>query len=177
MLNSLSKLLEGHAGDKPDTEALQRIYEQYGSEPDFERALVEHFGGKSEVCATWLLKHHLSTVGKLEHFSGSRLIERLRVLKEWQAKLHILQCLHWLVFKEEDRATLERFVREQLAQDNKFVRAWAYSGFYVLANQFTQYREECKSFFKLAEKDEPGSVQARLRQLMREDKKSENWLA
>jgi len=47
--------------------------------------------------------------------------------------------------------------------ENKFVRSWAYNGFYGLSRQYPEYIQETKQFFEVAMKDEAPSVKARIR--------------
>ncbi len=57
------------------------------------------------------------------------------------------------------------FLRVGLQDKNKFVRAWSYSGFYLLGQQYPEYQDEAKAYIVAAMQDEAPSVQARLRQL------------
>lgn len=59
------------------------------------------------------------------------------------------------------------FLRNCLISDNKFVRAWAYNGFYELALQYPAYKTEVKKFLDMAMKDEAASVKARVRNILK----------
>ncbi len=61
---------------------------------------------------------------------------------------------------------IEKFLRECLGNEKKFVRAWAYNGFQILAEQFSEYKEEVSKLFEQALREEATSVKARIRQLM-----------
>jgi len=59
---------------------------------------------------------------------------------------------------------VEIFLRVCLLDNNKFVRAWAYKGFYELA---VQYPKETRQFFEMAMRDEAPSVKSRIRNIMK----------
>ncbi len=59
-------------------------------------------------------------------------------------------------------------MRKCLEDDNKFVRAWAYNGFYELAKQYPEYRTEAGQLFEMALRDEAASVKARVRNVMKQ---------
>ena len=59
------------------------------------------------------------------------------------------------------------FLRNCLVDNNKFVRAWAYNGFYELAVQYPEYEKETKQFFEMAMRDEAPSVKSRIRNIMK----------
>ena len=80
---------------------------------------------------------------------------------------HILQCLPYLAIPKKDKDKVQRFLRKCLVEDNKFLRAWAYNGFYELAVQYPEHVEETKQFFEMAMRDEAPSVKARIRNMMK----------
>jgi hypothetical protein len=59
------------------------------------------------------------------------------------------------------------FLRTCLADENKFVRAWAYNGFYLLSQQYPEYQQETEQFFAMAMRDEAASVKARIRNILK----------
>jgi len=117
--------------------------------------------------ATKLLKLHLQSGQKLKPSEVVKLCQQLRLLKHWQSRLHALQCLSSIPIPIAEKSRVEAFLRTCLIEDTKFVRAWAYSGFYELASQYPEYRKEVEQFFRLALKDEVGSVQARIRNVLK----------
>jgi hypothetical protein len=90
----------------------------------------------------------------------------MRRLESWGSKLHLLQCLPHLAIDERAKPALESFLRDSMGSDNKFVRAWAYNGFHVLALQYPQYRAEAKRLLGRALKSEAASVKARIRRIL-----------
>jgi hypothetical protein len=65
--------------------------------------------------------------------------------------------------------TVEAFLRVSLTDSNKFIRAWAYNGFYEMAIQYPEYKNETKQFFEMAMRDEAASVKARIRNIIKKD--------
>lgn len=120
---------------------------------------VEHH----QIGASWLLKRHLEEGYVLDLQMISTVYSLLEKLQDWESKLHILQCLPHLPIGDDDKETLEEFIRKCLSDKNKFVRAWAYGGFYLLADRFPEYRAEAKQFVDAAMINEPASVKARIR--------------
>lgn len=118
--------------------------------------------------ATWLLKHALASGFTLKDDLSREIFGLLTALADWQSRLHLLQSLPSLPIPVADKQRLELFLRACLSDSNKFVRAWAYNGFYLLACAYPEYREEVRQFFQLAMQDEPASVKARLRNIQRE---------
>jgi len=122
---------------------------------------------KLQAGATWLLKRHLDDGGGLSAEQVRQFLLVLPSLDAWGARLHALQCLHHLDIPSQDAGTVERFLRDCLREQNKFVRAWAYSGFHHLAQQHHEYRAETDRLLNNASESESASVQARIRRLMR----------
>jgi len=89
-------------------------------------------------------------------------------LIEWETKLHVLQCLSYLTVGKQDVPPLETFLRECLASENKFVRAWAYNGFYELSLQYPQFQVEVDQLLQQALEDEAASVKARVRNILKQ---------
>jgi len=85
----------------------------------------------------------------------------------WETKLHILQCIPFLQIAKTEKKEVEAFLRKCLVDNNKFVRAWAYNGFYEISVQYPEYRNETKQFFDMAMRDEAPSVKARIRNIMK----------
>ena len=156
--------------DGKSKETITAIYERFENESAFAPTLVR-LSGQSELerGATWLLKRYLESGGTLSAKDVSQLLSALPASEDWEAKLHILQCLTLLRIADKDRTTVEAFVREGLDSDNKFVRAWAYSGFYELARQFRDYRDEAEQLLENAMSREAPSVKARIRNIRRID--------
>jgi len=102
-----------------------------------------------------------------KRFSG-KVLALLPELLSWQSKLHVLQSLPYLDIPSKDKRKLECFLKQALADKNKFVRAWAYNGFYVLSRQYSEYEEYAAQIIGLAMQDEAPSVKARIRNIMKQ---------
>ena len=144
------------------------IYHRYVNCDDFIPNIIQFSRVNTlQIGATWLLKHHLENGHKIDASQSSEIFKLLHKLLHWESKLHILQCLPYLDIAKSKKKMLEHFLRDSLKDNNKFVRAWAYNGFYVLASQYPEYIEETKQFFEMAMRDEAASVKARIRNIMK----------
>ncbi len=88
-------------------------------------------------------------------------------IEQWESKLHILQSFPFMPIPHSEKKKVEVFLRKCLVENNKFVRVWAYNGFYELAVQFPEYINETKQFFEMAMRDEAPSIQSRIRNIMK----------
>jgi len=117
--------------------------------------------------SSWLLKHCLESGLKLTPKNIKDVYKYLSALGSWEGKLHLLQCLPFMPVAKTEKKKVECFLRQCLMDQNKFVRAWAYNGFYELSVQYPEYKEETKQFFEMAMRDEAASVKARIRNIMK----------
>ena len=144
------------------------IYRRYSEGDAFVATLIELIQQvELQKAATWLLKHCLENGRSPAVKEVALLFKLLPTLEHWESKLHVLQCLAYLPVAESEKSSVELFLRNCLAQQNKLLRAWAYSGFYELSRQYPEYRDEAMKFFEMAMKDEAPSVKARVRQVMK----------
>ncbi len=156
-------------GDDKEVEDRRLIHQKYCDAKDYIDKLVELIEtGQCLSDTTWLLKAALEANGKIEPLTISRIYSNLATLENWQQKLHILQCMEYMPVANPDKKPVEYFLRQCLCDDNKFVRAWAYSGFYYMATQHEEFQPEAIHFFELALKDEAASVKARVRKLKKQ---------
>lgn len=156
--------------DGHTTDQINEIYHRQIVDKQFiEHALNSLETPVLQSGVTWLLKKHLINKQKLDANQTSRIFKAAPKLQDWQARLHLLQSISYLVIGEKQKSTVECFLRDCLQDPNKFVRAWAYSGFYELALQYSEYRRETLHFMQLASTDEPASVHARIRQIRKAD--------
>ncbi len=116
---------------------------------------------------TWLLKKYLENGNQISTAENSAIYKKLEKLHSWESRLHILQSLPFLLIPKKNKLQLERFLKICLVERNKFVRAWAYNGFYELAVQYPEHVEETKCFFEMAMRDEAPSVKSRIRNIMK----------
>ena len=146
--------------------ALQSTYERHCAEEGFVATILGHVAdAELQRAATWLLKKHLEAGNSLGPFGCRAVFGALSVQDHWESKLHILQCLPYLDIPENESAGLERFLEACLKSDNKFVRAWAYSGFNELSLRFPRYRDRVDGMLARAGESEAASVRARIRNI------------
>ena len=89
-------------------------------------------------------------------------------LDVWESKLHLLQCMAYLPVPKSQLPSVESFIRTNLTSDNKFVRAWAYSGFYQLARQVPTLQAEASALFHHAlDTETAGSVRSRINRVIK----------
>lgn len=157
------------AWDGQSAAALCRIHEQHRDDPDLAPELVELVGSvRYRAAAVRLLKRHLeSGLPVPDRAAVARaLFARLDKIEHWECRLNVLQCLPHLPIEECCLADVERFLRTCLAEENRFVRAWAYSGFHLLARQHPRFAAEVAAILEAGLRDEPPSVKARIRKCL-----------
>ena len=152
-----------------DTHKLAELYELKQSSNTFIDDLCECLKREeTERGASWLLKYALEQNMVFSEAQQDFLIDALPDLMHWEAKLHILQSMPYMTFKPKHKAALTRFIEMQLAHENKFVRAWAYSGLAVLRDTYHELAGECEMRLKHAlENETAASVKARIRQVLK----------
>ncbi len=154
--------------DEKSVDELNEVYSSFWQGGDFVSLLIGYFSVESfQTKATWLLKKHLETGNKINEEETSKIWQKLPNLQTWEAKLHILQCIPFLELTLNEKDSIEAFLRENLGSKNKFVKAWAYNGFYELSKDFPEYQEEVKVLIENAMVTESASVKARLRNVMK----------
>lgn len=147
---------------------LETIYSVYAAEASFSKTVVELLGSVAhfQKGASWLLKHHLEQGNELALDLTRQVYANISVLENWGTRLHILQCMPYLKIDVSAKSEVEVFLKKSIHDENKFVRAWAYNGFYELAKMFPEYRDEALGLLNSALQKEAASVQARIRQIL-----------
>jgi hypothetical protein len=154
--------------DGKSADDISAIYNRHLHEPSLISdiiKLIEHV--PFQKGATWLLKRYFEDGRKLKQKDVDRIYRLLPRLKHWETKLHILQCFPYMPIAKTKKIEVESFLRDCLVDTNKFIRAWAYNGFYELSVQYQEYKVETKQFFDMALRDEAPSVKARVRNIIR----------
>ena len=145
------------------------VFDRFKDDSSFVATLVDLSSDKElQKGSTWLLKHYLENAGSLSADQIESLVRLLPQLENWEAKLHVLQCIPYIGITKDDRKAVELFLRGCLTDDKKFVRAWAYNGFYELSKQFPEYRHEAERLIEMAMNNEAPSVKARIRNIMKD---------
>ncbi len=154
--------------DGKSADHITLIYNLYKNEPAFTANLVQLIQQVPlQKGATWLLKHHLENHHKITAEEVLKVYDQLPRLEHWETKLHILQCMDFMPVAVENKQTVESFLRDGLANKNKFVRAWSYNGLYLLAMQYPEYQKEVRPLLEQALVEEAASVKARIRKLLK----------
>lgn len=154
--------------DGKSSDDIEAIYKTHYRSASFITDIISFIGKPGLAkAASWLLKHHFDLNNELKAGEVKRIYRLLPKLDNWEAQLHILQCVPKMPIKNAEKGIVETFLRECLVNENKFVRAWAYNGFYELSMLYPEYKQETKDFFDMAMKDEVASVKARIRNIMK----------
>jgi len=115
--------------------------------------------------ATWLLKRLVEDEVRFKQEHLTVLFGALRELTSWISKLHVCQMLPRLAIPKESAGNVTWFLERNLEDENKFLRAWSYNGFYELARQHREYFDEAIKHVEMGETDRAASVQARIRRI------------
>lgn len=154
------------AWDGKSAEYMVTVFAEYNKQRLFLNSLVKMLSDDTlQSGATWLLKAWVDSGEALQAHHVQQICSQLLNLHHWQAKLHILQCMSAMQISPACEAQVYHFLRLNLTDQNKFVRAWCYNGLYLLAAQYPKYKLETEQFFELAMRDEAASVKARIRQI------------
>ncbi len=154
--------------DGKSADVIRQMYQSYHKQADFSDSIVRLLSKiRCQKGATWLLKAYVESGNQLEQEQIKVISGLLPKLEHWETKLHILQSLPFITIDKAARINIETFLRESITDYNKFVRAWAYNGFYELAKQYPEYQVEVTQFFEMAMRDEAASVKARIRNIMK----------
>ena len=156
--------------DRKDTEYLSAYQDKNRNTQQLIDLLIKLIeDDDAQSAATWLLKNRYADIEFSTEQSHS-ILNSLEKLVHWDAQLHILQILDRLHVSTVNKQKLEKFLRKYLVSENKFVRAWSYNGLDILAHHFSEYREEVDQFLAMGLRDEPESVKARIRNILRKKK-------
>ncbi len=166
-MKALISLLETWDGKHVDH--LIDIYDNRHNDPDFFDELIQITKEQQhlQVATTWLFKHHYDSKKRLSDTQTHMILNLSYTFSHWEAQLHILQLLPHIYISEENFITIEDFVRPCLNSNTKFVRAWAYEGFYQLTKEQPTYIEELKALCDKAMLTESASVKARIRKILK----------
>jgi len=149
---------------------LEVIYDKHVHKPDFSRTLIMLVKeeGSVQIGATWLLKKYLEESNNLKRSEVLVLFDTMDFLKEWQSQLHFLQMLPYIKLNVIDDQNLYQFLNGVIQSPNKFVRAWAYNGLFLLSQTYTAYQDEIYTVLDDALINEAPSVKARIRNILKE---------
>lgn len=165
----MSLMTDLQAWNGLSVEAITEIYARHASCPGFVPSLVE-CAHRTEIQrgSTWLLKHSFEQGGEpLEEHVADDWYQNAPKLEHWESRLHLLQCMQYIPVPVKRVRRIEGFLVECFAQEQRLIRAWAYSGYYELALTHQKYREQAQRMLEDAIKTETAaSVLARVRKLL-----------
>ena len=156
------------AWDGKSAADIKSIYIAHSADSNFSDTIIAL--SLTEACekgATWLLKAWFEAGNRLEPDQIAKIYGSLDKLQHWEAKLHILQSIPFMPITDAESSNVYNFLKISLCDQNKFVRAWSYNGFYELSRQHSKYLDETKQYFEMAMRDEAPSVKARIRNIMK----------
>ena len=154
--------------DGKHTDALERVLSSHRPTHSFIGSLITLAAVKEETIqtgATWLLKR---LAENQVHFTQRTLIAlfgSLQGLTHWLSKLHICQMLQYVDIPKDSTDNIVWFLERNLMDENKFLRAWSYNGFYELAKQNENYLAVAIDQLERGETDSAASVRARIRNI------------
>lgn len=154
--------------DGKSTDALKQLAFRFKGSDDLARTLITFMGEPAlQAGASWLLKNHLEGGGRLDRKLCGMIVGLLPRLRHWEADLHVLQCASHLEIVQEDRPGFEQFLKRCIESENKFVRAWAYNGYYELSLQHPDCRDFVGPLLQKGLESEAASVKARIRNIIK----------
>lgn len=162
--------------DGRNADAIRAVYARQASKRGVVGSLVRLAAEADlEVASSWIIKHHLEQKASDNVLSDAQAEAFFRAaarFDHWEARLHALQIMEHTPVPPGSVRDARRLIERGLADENKFVRAWAYSGFARLAEAHPRYRAEAEALLADAEVNEwAASVRARIRRV----RKSLRW--
>lgn len=115
---------------------------------------------------TWLIKYHYDNGHTLSQLITEKLMTSCKTVKNWEAKLHILQLLPYFNLTDKSIALADDFARNCLTDKNKFVRAWAYNGLYELTKYIPEMKTELEFICQRAMETESAAIKSKVRKII-----------
>lgn len=148
------------------TKGLEKFYHRWKEDAELIQRCVACVGDPDlEKAATWLLKYFLESRRDLDESQQRLILSCLNEVKCWQGRLHLLQMLDALLIPEDLQESVAKFCEESTFNDNKFIRAWGYSGIVTLAKQWDRYVPLAIEAITNGDNDEAPSARARVRRI------------
>lgn len=157
-----------HSWDGKHVASLKEIHQKFQKKDSFWITLLDVYQSDKTLrkACTWLIKYHYDQKYSIKQSLIDQMLSMCNELTDWESKLHILQLLPDLKISSKNVPLLDVFVRNCLKDDKKFVRAWAYQGFYELTKYIPEYKHELNVICEEALLVESASVKARIRKIM-----------
>ncbi len=126
---------------------------------------------KVQIRATWLLKRLAESKTQFNPKQLAAILDSLSEFTHWEAKLHVCQMLPHVIIPKASERKVVWFLEMSLSETNKFLRAWAYNGFYELAKQHPEYFAYAMEQLDRGEAEKSAAVKARIRNIRQEMKR------
>jgi hypothetical protein len=165
---SIRDELEAYDGKHIDV--LERILSRHRSTNSFVGSLVSLVADENQnlqTGATWLLKRLAENDFQFRRDHLVALFGSLSELTHWISKLHVCQMLQHVAIPDESARNVVWSLDRNLWDENRFLRAWSYNGFYELARQHKKYITRATEQLDRGEADKAASVKARIRNIRR----------
>lgn len=160
-----------HAFDGKDFDGLRAIHDEGPASEEVLETLLDVFDERPAwvaAAATWLLRRYVEDGVEIREEMCARLVERLPLLPDGFARLHVCQTTQHLTIPEASAPGLADFFRECAVSPNTYLRAWAPDAFAHLALQHEAFADEAGRRVTEALNDPSASVRARARNTLRE---------
>src|ERR1700704_1966197 len=128
--------------DGKHTDVLERILSRHRRTNSLIEGLVLLVADQEpniQTGATWLLKRLAENHVQFKPRHLIALFASLSELTHWLSKLHVCQILQYVAIPDESARNVVWFLERNLWDENRFLRAWSYNGFYELARQHPKY--------------------------------------
>ncbi|MEM6625211.1 MAG: hypothetical protein AAF719_00760 [Pseudomonadota bacterium] len=141
---------------------------RFGDDPGYIDQLIHLSADPSAHMSsgsTWLLKAHLDEGGTLDMAHVDALADQLAHIVDWQAQLHICQCIARLQPTQTSSAKFAGWLQPLLTHKRPFLRAWSLDAFCAVARVDLSYMSDAKAALAAAQEDSAASVRARARKI------------
>jgi len=162
---SLKEELERTNGDSGSLELLLARRQSTRSFVNQLVLLIAPDEPKLQIKATALLKRLAENKIRFTRSQLAAIFDSLAEATHWEAKLHLCQMLQHIKIPNGSETKVVWFLERCLSEENKFLRAWAYNGFYELAKQHHEYYDYAVEQLARAQKENSAAVKARLRNI------------
>lgn len=149
-------------------EYLANLYNTDKTNEDFFENLVTICANEQDLqkTTTWLIKHHYDNGQTLPESLTERLLATCKSVENWEAKLHLLQLFPHFKLTDKSIIITEDFARKCLADNNKFVKAWAYNGLYELTKFIPELKTELEIICQRAMETESAAIKSKVRKII-----------
>jgi len=175
MIHELESIAKGPAF------AQDEFFEKHGSDKTFVDLLLPvMYEENMQIVVSRLILKYLKNRGELTHKQLDYILDNLLRLEHWVPILYHLQMLDYIEKPSQKKLILiDDFIRKQLTNENKYVKAWAFQAFSRLSHFEPGFREELILLCQESYHKNSAAVQARIRSIFKANKRDLdglNWL-